>query len=480
MTFLESWTQTALANTLGWTLFHSLWEGIAVAVILGVALTVIHSARLRYIAACVALFAILAAFATTFVLYMPKHGGSDATAVATLNAAPRTAAGDALAHSWRAADLMPWLAPFWCAGVIIFYLRHLAAWMAASRLKRRGVCCAPESWQNALNGLSARLRLHRKVTLFESSLAMVPVVIGHLRPVILLPLGLLTGLPASQVESILLHELAHIRRNDYLVNMLQRSIEGLMFYHPAVWWISSLIRAEREHCCDDMVVAANTDARDYAVALAALEEHRWAAAHEPAVAATGGNLVKRVRRLLGQAEGPSSALTPVVSAAVLILTGALTLAAWQTAPIPAQYRQWLDEDVVYIITPQERAAFINLVTDAQRDVFIQQFWLLRDPTPGTPKNEFKEEHYRRIAYANQHFAEPSVPAGWRTDRGRIYITSGPPDEIEAHPASGTNAAKEVWLYHYLEGIGRNVMVEFKDRSGSGNFRMTVDPHGKQG
>ena len=112
-----------------------------------------------------------------------------------------------------------------------------------------------------------------------------------------MPVGLLTGLPREQIEAILLHELAHIRRCDYLVNVLQRSVEGLLFYHPAVWWISRVIRAERENCCDDVVVATSGNAHEYAVALAALEENRWSG-REPAVAATGGNLVKRIRRLL--------------------------------------------------------------------------------------------------------------------------------------------------------------------------------------
>ena len=110
------------------------------------------------------------------------------------------------------------------------------------------------------------MRLSRPVTLLESCLAEVPVVIGYVRPVILMPVGLLAGLPAGQIESILLHELAHIRRHDYLVNLLQIVVEGLVFYHPAVWWISGVIRAERENCCDDLVVATQGDAFAYAAA----------------------------------------------------------------------------------------------------------------------------------------------------------------------------------------------------------------------
>jgi bla regulator protein blaR1 len=116
------------------------------------------------------------------------------------------------------------------------------------------VCCAPESWHNELRRLAGNLRVSTPVVLLESCLADSPMVIGHFRPVLLMPIGLLAGLPATQIEAILLHELGHIRSCDYLVNVWQRLVEGLLFYHPAVWWISRVIRTERENCCDDAVV----------------------------------------------------------------------------------------------------------------------------------------------------------------------------------------------------------------------------------
>ncbi len=140
------------------------------------------------------------------------------------------------------------------------------------------------------------------------------------------------------------------------------------------------------------------------------------------------------------------------------------------------YSKWLREDVAYIISDQERQAWMHLATDDEREQFVEQFWLRRDPTPSTVENEFKEEHYRRIAYANQHFA--SGISGWKTDRGRIYITHGPPDEIEAHPAGGGATAAyplEQWRYRYIEGIGTNVIIEFVDPTMTGEFHMTMDP-----
>ncbi len=153
------------------------------------------------------------------------------------------------------------------------------------------------------------------------------------------------------------------------------------------------------------------------------------------------------------------------------------------------YKKWLNEDVVYIITDEEKTAFKRLSTDDERQQFIEQFWLRRDPTPDTEENEFKEEHYRRIAYANEHY--PSGIPGWKTDRGRTYIVFGPPDEIESHPSGGTYERPyeegggttstypfEQWRYRYLDGIGNNIVIEFVDTTMSGEYHMTMDPSEK--
>ena len=153
--------------------------------------------------------------------------------------------------------------------------------------------------------------------------------------------------------------------------------------------------------------------------------------------------------------------------------------------ISKTYKKWLDEDVIYIITPEERQAFMQLSNDEERDNFIEAFWQRRDPTPDTPENEYKEEHYQRIAYSNEHFAA-GVP-GWKTDRGRIYITYGKPDEIDSHPSGGqyerpidegggetSTYPFEDWRYRYLEGIGQEVIIEFVDTCMCGEYHMTLD------
>jgi len=153
------------------------------------------------------------------------------------------------------------------------------------------------------------------------------------------------------------------------------------------------------------------------------------------------------------------------------------------------YRKWLDEEVVYIIQPEERTAFLQLSTNEEREQFIEQFWQRRNPNPDLAENSFKEEHYRRIAYTNERFAS-GIP-GWKTDRGRIYIMWGKPDEVESHPAGGAYERPmeegggetstypfEKWRYRYLEGIGNDVNLEFVDPSGSGEYHLTMDPSEK--
>jgi GWxTD domain-containing protein len=157
--------------------------------------------------------------------------------------------------------------------------------------------------------------------------------------------------------------------------------------------------------------------------------------------------------------------------------------------LDSQYKKWLNEDVVYIISPEERSAFLHLQTNEEREQFIEQFWQRRNPDPDSAENTFKEEHYRRIAYTNEHFSS-GIP-GWKTDRGRIYIMWGPADEVDSHPSGGsydrpaTEGGGETstypfedWRYRYLEGIGENVEIEFVDPTMTGEYKLTTDPSEK--
>jgi GWxTD domain-containing protein len=535
---IENFVRMPLAAAIGRTLLHSLWEGAAVALMLAIVLAAVRRPLVRYAAACAAMLAMVAAIGVTLIVLWPEPAVRYALPHLTLTG---SAAGGGLPSPLSAAkpaDVLGWLAPLWAAGVVLFYLRGAAGWIAAGRLRRAGVCGVAEFWQERIGQLAARMGVTKTVALLESALAETPVVMGHLRPVVLLPIGLLAGLPAAQVEAILLHELAHVRRRDYLVNLMQAAVEGILFYHPAVWWISGVMRSERENCCDDLVVAATGSAREYASALIAIEGMRTAgAALVMPMAATGGSLMKRVARLLGRGSRREGVVMPAVAAVLTLALAAgmavqgrpapvrkaqqpaaavvekkvesaplvkpavaeapKNLLAQNTAPgqqaaplpdLPPRF-QTFENEVVYIISDVERKAFGELTTDEERDYFVKQFWARRDPTPGTAENEMKEEHYRRLDYVNAHYST-TVP-GWKSDRGRIYIQYGPPNEMEAHPSGGQYARPaaegggetqtfpfEQWRYRWIEGIGRDVIIEFVDKNGTGDYQMTMDPNEK--
>lgn len=500
MRFLEQFVDSPAAGALGWAILHSLWEAAILAALLGIVLLALRSPRARYAAGCVAMLLMFLGFAFTLIHLWPTGTAGTHNAVAPMRnwsvASTALASNDWFANLKRS---VPWLAPVWLAGVWFVYLERFMGCVSVWRLRRRGVCAAPDRWQHELSRLGLKLHLSRSVQLLESSLAEVPVVLGHLRPAILMPIGLLAGLSPGQIEAILLHELAHIRRHDYLVNVFQRLIEGLFFYHPAVWWISSVIRAERENCCDDMVVSVTANPREYALTLAALEQKRFSG-RQPAAAFTGGRLMNRIHRLL-YPKTHNVAWTPLLGAAMLLTVGAVSLAAWQASGSSRElsggaaaqdansaaamekaakdsqasrletYAKWLNQDVVYIIDDAERAAFRNLQTNAERDKFIEQFWERRNPTPGSSKNAFKDEHYRRIAYANEHLRTASGAPGWQTDRGHVLILYGAPDEIDSHPKDGEKPALEYWTYRHVEGVGDNVSMTFVDRTGRGDYHL---------
>ncbi|MCX6609645.1 MAG: GWxTD domain-containing protein, partial [Acidobacteria bacterium] len=401
-----SWT------ALGMALVHFVWQGAIIALLLFIAMRWIRPARLRHGIAVAAMILMIASFAATLLASIPATETALRPVTTGANLVDNPArAWQGQAKSWKA--LLPWMSGVWICGVLLLAGYRAGGWWTTRKLRREGICKASSEWQARMRLLERRIGLSQPVRWFESGLVQAPMVLGWLRPVLLTPVGMLTAMPVSQVESILLHELAHLYRRDPLVNLLQTVVESLLFYHPAVWWVSGVIRQEREHCCDDLVVALQGNARDYARALLTLEEKR-ATRLEPVLAANGGDLMERIQRLAGHREEPKS----LGGAMVLVVVGCLA-AFGQTSS-----EAWLTQDVAYIIKDNEKQTFRELKTDAQREKFIAEFWAKRDPSPATPdKNEFKDEHYRRIGYANQKFA--TKIEGWKTDRGRVYITYGP-------------------------------------------------------
>ena len=310
---------------LGATLLHFLWQGLAIAVVYAAARRGATRPMARYLLGCAALAAMAAACLITWLLLAPPTPAAViATFAQPLFAAPPAPgpAGfmlpTAIGHAVPAAFL-PAVVAVWLTGSALLWLRLVGGWILAARLRSRFVRPAPPEWQHLLRHLAARIGVARPVQLLVSALVQAPFVFGWLRPVVLVPAAALTGLPAAQLEALLLHELAHIRRHDYLVNALQSVVESLLFYHPAVWWISGHIRAERELCCDDVAVALTGDPLSYARALAGLTT----TAPLTALGANGGALSHRIARLLGQtrpAAYGAQGTAIVVTAALLAFT----------------------------------------------------------------------------------------------------------------------------------------------------------------
>jgi uncharacterized protein involved in exopolysaccharide biosynthesis/beta-lactamase regulating signal transducer with metallopeptidase domain len=318
---------STLAERVGLMLLHSLWQSALIGCAFAVVQAALrrYSANARYLAGCVGMALLLIAPVITLVvgdIPVPNaRGGASFAAIGGLVKAPSVPMAEAPNakvennnYSWLRwlEDLFRWLAPnlaaVWLLGVGVFSIRLMGSWWWTRSLRTIEGGMLEPGWIETLNDLRCRLEISRPVRLLQSTLVEVPTVIGWLRPVILLPAASLAGLSPAQLEAIIAHELAHVRRFDYVVNACQCLIETLLFFNPITWWISRCVREERENCCDDLVITVCGNRVAYASALTALEEAR-ADLPQLAFAATGGSLLNRIRRLASTQEpgGPTTA-----------------------------------------------------------------------------------------------------------------------------------------------------------------------------
>jgi bla regulator protein blaR1 len=311
MSGTETLWATPAVQAIAWALVHFRWQGALVGLAAAAALSLLKksSAAVRYAVAAGALLLMVALPVATAV----RLAGSPATAftgsprlgqtspsspgVGGVEGAGEEGRGDEGLSAAIPPPVLPWVLSLWLAGVALLSAYHLGGLLQARRLKRTGYPLGGDL-EMTVCSLARRLGIARAVRLLESAAVPVPAVIGWLRPVILVPASALAGLSPQQLEAVLAHELAHVRRHDYLINLLQAAVETLLFYHPAVWWVSSQVRRERESCCDDLAVAICGDRLGYARALADLEGLR-APSPRLAMAADGGSLLDRIRRLVG-------------------------------------------------------------------------------------------------------------------------------------------------------------------------------------
>ena len=335
-----------LAADLGWTLLHFVWQGALIpalfAAVRGLGAGA-ASARARYSLACLTLATMASAPILTYGFLAASNTWQSASAQVLAIPVTLAASGGSLAAPWYLSWLgglqraLPWIVMAWFTGAVVLLIRLAGGSFVAARLRSNANRPVPHHLQDALDRIAVQLGVAYPVRLLVSSLVEVPAVVGWFRPVVLMPVGALTGLAPEYIEALLAHELAHIRRHDYLVNVLQSVVEAVLFYHPAIWWVSNQVRKERELCCDDLAVAASGDALTYVRALADLESCRPTHVRA-AIAANGGSLLDRIRRLADPLQpvshtviGPAAAfvvtLMVLSGAGVVVLRGAQTPAA---------------------------------------------------------------------------------------------------------------------------------------------------------
>jgi len=314
---------TAIAQALSAALLHFIWQGTLVALLLWMTLSMLRNrtANERYAASCAAL-ALMAALPALTAWMVYRQAGAvpiSAAAPAAIPAAiqgPARMARDSALLAWMAMWRV-WALPAWSVGVWVFALRLVLGCRHVAALRRFGHA-AEGQIAEMVSLLAGRMKAGRHIRVLISAMAESPSVVGWLRPAILLPAAMLAGLEPEQLRAVLAHEIAHIRRHDYLVNLMQTMVEALLFYHPAVWWVSARMRYERELCCDDAAVAMCGDAISYARALTRLERLR-AATPRLALGSTGGSLLYRIQRLAGERPEIGPSKLPGIAALALSL-----------------------------------------------------------------------------------------------------------------------------------------------------------------
>ncbi len=307
MTNFANWISPELLRTLGWTLLHFLWQGAGIAALFAAGAAVCRSASARYALAVGALVLMMVSPVMTFTwlelqtapaVRTAAEGASTWAGTSTRNATALSGSRASVAESRAEQPIaMLWVVEVWFLGVLLLSLRTAGGLFLIERMRRKEIKPVGGNLYERCLALQRRMGLDRAIQYCECHRLDAPAVLGWFRPVVLLPVRALTGLTGEQIEAVIAHELAHIRRLDCFVNLFQIAAETLLFYHPAVWWVSQRIRAERENCCDDEAIFICGDALNYARALTLMEE--WRTAPALMMAANRSPLAQRVVRLLG-------------------------------------------------------------------------------------------------------------------------------------------------------------------------------------
>ncbi|WP_439555128.1 M56 family metallopeptidase [Dyadobacter sp.] len=311
MNAISTFFSSPIVPAFGWTLVHSVWQGTALLLIALATFFAFRnkSANARYLSGISFLLLQVIASVATFAYYYRQFAASASIKTSAAVSAPSSglnAAGPSAYQLPFSLKVQLWLSTHlhelvicWLIGAGFLLIRFLGGWLFTERLRIGSVIVSDREWRARLGVILARMNISKSVEFKETARILTPMVIGTLSPVILIPIGFLTGFSTSQVEAILAHELAHIKRNDYLVNMLQSFVEVVFFFHPAIWWLSDRVRAEREHCCDDIALSVCGDKMSLAHALVKVAEWQSAPRLAMAFASKKPLLLNRVQRVLG-------------------------------------------------------------------------------------------------------------------------------------------------------------------------------------
>jgi beta-lactamase regulating signal transducer with metallopeptidase domain len=329
-TTLVKWLSPNAMQSLGWALLHFLWQGTAVAALAAAAMALCRRASSRYLLGVSALVLMLLAPLATFLFYSQQHSSVADTAKSSALVLTSAQAKDQVVASGVAQrssvapslDALPWLVEAWLLGVAFFSLRSAGGFLLLERERRKRSTVVGPRVLEICYTLQDQLGLQRAIAYCECAWLQAPAVIGWFRPIVFLPATALTGLSEEQLQAVIAHELAHILRLDPFVNVFQVCVETLLFYHPAIWWLNKRIRAEREHCCDDVAVTLCGNAVEYARALTLMEE--WRSAPVFAMAANRGPLTERIVRVLGLKTLGAGMRGIGLTGSILCLAAALT------------------------------------------------------------------------------------------------------------------------------------------------------------
>ena len=471
MIAIDDMFRQPMAQAVGWALVQFLWQGTLIGVLAALLLGLLRrsAADVRYVISAVALaLMVTMPVVTAIQTYvsagtmpvsssrLPASAGSSApaTAEATQNSSQRlqTLPSSSDFRTRPSSDAsaidewLPLMVTVWLAGVAILTLRLLSGWIWVQRMKFSESRPVHHGLEEIAVRLMRRLHIGRAVRFLESARVDVPTVIGWLKPVVLLPASALAGLTPRQIEAILAHELAHIRRHDYLVNLLQAVVETLLFYHPAVWWLSRRIRIEREHCCDDLAVSLCGDPVTYAAALAELEGLR-SSDGQLALAATGGSLLQRVKRVLGAPSHAGRAPGWLAAAVAMLVMAALSASSVHTGALTGMPEAAIDQAAASTPAVPAAPASAAPVTPEQ-------------PVSAAPAVVVATTRAHAAVAGPQIVAAPTAAAG----ASPASTASTPAAAVTAGQRTGESSGNYVWSDN-----GEKVEVNFR-----GEFEFSAD------